>query len=428
MGQFDYIHAEDVAEALFRLAEVQATGVVNVGSGQATRVGQVAQWIHELTGVPLEVTQEKGSTRVEHSQADLTLLERWTHWRPERGLREGIAQTLEAIPGSPPAPSQAPRILLTSIGRKIPMIHQLKADAHRFHPQAVVVGCDCDPQPLARGAVDVFLQVPPMEQWPAEAMLDWCRQEQITHILPSREGDLLALAPWRERFGAEGIHLMISPETTIQKVTDKALFAAFALEHGLPVIPTYVRETLPEVPMGLRDRSWLIKPRQGAGGRGHRQFDTYHDLPRGEETKELVFQPVICGKEWTVDLYVDRTGTLQGCVSRQRQRIEEGEAKETVVRPHERLHELAKRLVAVFPFYGAALFQCIEDEEGHFWLLECNARFGGASTASVHAGLDSFFWFLSETQGRNLQSFYRPEPTLRLTQKRIPWDEVTYDS
>ena len=29
-------------------------------------------------------------------------------------------------------------------------------------------------------------------------------------------------------------------------------------------------------------------------------------------------------------------------------------------------------------------------------IIECNARFGGASTASIPAGLDVFYWIISE--------------------------------
>jgi carbamoyl-phosphate synthase large subunit len=35
-------------------------------------------------------------------------------------------------------------------------------------------------------------------------------------------------------------------------------------------------------------------------------------------------------------------------------------------------------------------------------LLECNCRFGGASTLSIAAGLDSFYWFLRECLNEDL--------------------------
>jgi carbamoyl-phosphate synthase large subunit len=60
---------------------------------------------------------------------------------------------------------------------------------------------------------------------------------------------------------------------------------------------------------------------------------------------------------------------------------------------------------------GHALFQLIEDEEGSLNILECNCRFGGASSLSVAAGLDSFYWFFRECLGDDLSGVpYLPSP------------------
>lgn len=49
--------------------------------------------------------------------------------------------------------------------------------------------------------------------------------------------------------------------------------------------------------------------------------------------------------------------------------------------------------------YGHVMFQFIKDYSGDIHIIECNARFGGASTLSLAMGLDSFYWFIQESRG-----------------------------
>jgi carbamoyl-phosphate synthase large subunit len=56
-------------------------------------------------------------------------------------------------------------------------------------------------------------------------------------------------------------------------------------------------------------------------------------------------------------------------------------------------------------------------------LVECNPRFGGASSLSVEAGLDSFRWFLLEAGGHSLEltPFRRASRDLRLVRFAADW-------
>jgi carbamoyl-phosphate synthase large subunit len=71
--------------------------------------------------------------------------------------------------------------------------------------------------------------------------------------------------------------------------------------------------------------------------------------------------------------------------------------------------------------------QLIVDTDGRLHVVECNARFGGASTASIKVGVDSLRWSLLESCGADmtLHPFHRAATEVR--QIRVPADVHVYD-
>jgi carbamoyl-phosphate synthase large subunit len=92
-GMFDYIYAGETAQGLVRLAESEAEGVVNLGTGRARRVDDVVEVLRRHFPQMRARTAES-DIPFEASEADLTLLERATGWRPQRGLEEAIPEII----------------------------------------------------------------------------------------------------------------------------------------------------------------------------------------------------------------------------------------------------------------------------------------------------------------------------------------------
>ena len=89
-NMFDYIYAEDVAEALIKLAEkVENNEIVNVGGGVANRISEVIDTIkREIPGTKIRETGANGF--LEASCADISKLLRLIEWKPRITLKEGI--------------------------------------------------------------------------------------------------------------------------------------------------------------------------------------------------------------------------------------------------------------------------------------------------------------------------------------------------
>ena len=76
-----------------------------------------------------------------------------------------------------------------------------------------------------------------------------------------------------------------------------------------------------------------------------------------------------------------------------------GESQVTTTFRDESLESLCAEMARGLQLRGHAMFQIIIDETSKPRVIECNCRFGGASTLGVEAGLDSFYWFLLESMG-----------------------------
>ena len=110
--------------------------------------------------------------------------------------------------------------------------------------------------------------------------------------------------------------------------------------------------------------------------------------------QEPIFQPFIEGQEWSVSLYRSFEGRLKGYMARQRNYVVNGESQVTTTVHYPALEHLCQQMADLLKINGHAVFQILEDVQGNFHVIECNPRFGGASTASLAVGLDSFFGIL----------------------------------
>lgn len=94
----DYIHVEDVAEALFAISSILMTvpcDVFNIGSGREYSVGELVELCAEIIAEPVEIVSDPVRRRKSDrpSQlADVTKLQEASNWRPTRTLKQALAE------------------------------------------------------------------------------------------------------------------------------------------------------------------------------------------------------------------------------------------------------------------------------------------------------------------------------------------------
>jgi nucleoside-diphosphate-sugar epimerase len=93
-NRFDFIYARDVATGLYHLLDYEvSSGVVNLGSGISTSVGDIITAISST----LAVNQKDmgGIEPFEASTADITKLRKLTGWSPDTSIQAGIQHIIE---------------------------------------------------------------------------------------------------------------------------------------------------------------------------------------------------------------------------------------------------------------------------------------------------------------------------------------------
>jgi carbamoyl-phosphate synthase large subunit len=427
-GMFDYIYAADSAEGLIRLAYApDVPSIINLGTGQAHRVQDVVDIL--ASHFPLmQTVKVANDIAFEASQADMTRFKEYINWLPEydleRAIPEMIAFEREQLNlTAEPLRSTPLKILITSASKKVPLIHAARTAAQRIDQKAQVVSGDLSPDVLAAHATDEYWLMPPTSDSDLEAIIQGLLSRRINTVLPTRDGELKFWARHAEDLAKVGIAVIVSPCASIDRCIDKLAFAQVGSDQGLPIIPA--SETIDT----LNSKSYVVKERFGAGSRSvGLDLNSEQALAHAETLKNPIFQPYIKGREFSVDAWVSRSHKVKGLVLRWRDTVVGGESLVTTTFSNTSLEANCKEVIEALMLRGPVVLQSLLDENGMIHVIECNPRFGGASTAGIAAGVDSLFWSLLEACGMNVEDYPFLPINGKVRQVRVPSDMYFYDS
>lgn len=294
------------------------------------------------------------------------------------------------------------------------MIKTVRRAMFRLGGSSQLYGMDAAADSIGRYFVDHFWHCPPLSVMRPENFVDYCLRHNISIVFPSRDGELIYFSENRELFAQQGIYVMIPEPSAVKSCLDKLQFYHL-LHDRFPVVPT---SEVAEDWDGL----FVVKQRFGAGsaeiGIG---LDRSAAILHSNRISNPIFQPYIVGSEYSIDVYIDQNGKSIGAIVRQRNKVIQGESQVTTSCRYPVLEKLSINMAEVLQLRGHAIFQILVDQQDKPHILECNCRFGGASTLSVEMGLDTFYWFIKESHGESI-SFVRPDTERMLI--RYPEDLI----
>jgi len=302
------------------------------------------------------------------------------------------------------------RVLVTSISRKVPLLKAVKNAFHFFGNNSLIFGADRDNCCIGQYFVDEFWHMPKLEDLNQSAVLEYCKNHAINVIIPTRDAELQFWSENEHFFLEHEIHLMVSSKHSIKNCLDKQYFFELLDQHHIKT---------PKTSSDIADiasETFVVKTRVGAGSIGIGLNLTKElAISHAKNLKNPIFQPFIKGDEYTVDLYIDKRSNIHGICPRKRILVVNGESQITETVQNKQLEDLCRDAAKLLELRGHVLFQVIQEKESKsYQIIECNARFGGASTLSVAAGLDSFSWFFHEALNETLPEFKRIPETIRL--------------
>lgn len=310
-------------------------------------------------------------------------------------------------------------LLITSLSNKVAFIESVRNSLKRQNLNIEISGSDSNKNALAQYFVDHFWHMPLLLSLPIEHLIDYCLANNIAFILPTRDGELDYFGRYHELFKSHDIFVMVSGLHSLQKVQDKLKFYLEWSKVGFPVIMT--SDNINKI----LSSAYVVKECHGSGSRNIAiNVSRSEAIEHAKTLESPLFQPFIQGEEYSIDVYVDKKGKSKGAIARKRELVVNGESQITTTVDYPLLENMCMEMAERLELYGHVMFQIIVDEEGNPYIVECNPRFGGASTLSVAAGLDSFYWFILESMGEELDRYPFVRSEKELTLIRYPKDLI----
>lgn len=306
--------------------------------------------------------------------------------------------------------SRSIHVLITSLSKKVPLIKAARNALQYFDKNSSIIGADQDANCIGKYFVDGFWHMPPIDTLTKERILDYCKKKNMNAVIPTRDKELEIWSAYQSYFLDHGIHVMVSPLGGIKSCLDKKMFYDQLQSHQISTPKT--SQNIDEI----HAKTFVVKEIQGSGSKGIGLKLSYEEAKHFAKTSiQPIFQAFIEGEEYSVDLYIDQENSVKGVIARKRLLVIDGESQITETTRAEKLEQLCKKTALLLGLKGHIIFQVILDKvTGQYEIIECNPRFGGASTLSVAAGLDSFRWFFHETLNEALPEFKRTETEIKL--------------
>lgn len=256
---------------------------------------------------------------------------------------------------------------------------------------ATLVAADIDPVAVGLYLVPADRRVL-LPRGDDPSFLEALLQAAITHgadlVVPTVDTELRQVSAARAEFAAHGIDLLVESVETLDLCLDKAVLVR-RCEGEVRVPRTVVFDADATVEeLAAIGAPFIVKPRQGAGGRGVALLDDLTALAGIPKDGSFIAQELLPGEEFSIDVLARPDGHIVAAVPRRRDKVDSGiaVAGRTVADPE--LETFGRRVAELIGATGVVNVQAKLDRDGHPGLLEVNARFPGTMSLTQAAGVD----------------------------------------
>lgn len=279
-------------------------------------------------------------------------------------------------------------ILILSAGRRVELIKRFIKAKEMLKIKGNIIAVDISNTAPAIYFADKYYLIPRIDSDEyISSIIDVCKKEDITLIIPTIDTELLKLAENRYKIEKETTaKILLSKDEVVQICRNKKNTQKFFEENGFGV-PKLLSDE--DIKNGNYDFPLFIKPLDGSSS-----INTFKVINKQEldffinYIKNPMVQEFMVGEEYSVDVFCDFEANPITIVPRKRIATRSGEiAKGQVLRDREIIDDV-KRVLDILKPIGHITIQCMKTKKGIEY-IEINPRFGGGAPMSIDAGANS---------------------------------------
>lgn len=215
-------------------------------------------------------------------------------------------------------------------------------------------------------------------------MLTLCVEHGIQAVVPTVDAELLPLSRARHMFRAADIRLLIADEATLLTTLDKwELIQACAFDVPIPKTRLCTERLRWDEPFPC-----VVKPRVGSGSRGVYVIAEPSALASVPKNGKNLIQEFLPGEEYSVDLYIGKSGAIHAAVPRLRLKVDAGVVLTSRTIFEEDVILQACMVAQLLNLRGAANILFRRDHRRVPKLLEVHPRFASAMSLTVQSGVN----------------------------------------
>jgi len=229
------------------------------------------------------------------------------------------------------------------------------------------------------------------------------KDNDVTHVIPTREEELIFWSKFNKKFAGSGIKVIVSDEKPIKDAQNKFILYKKLYENGYNAIPTY--KSL----KNLNIKDYVVKEAvSNSPNKTIYSKDKSFSNSLVNKYKSPIFQPRIKGVEISIDAYCSFNSENIYLICRERRYLKDGESFLTKTFRSKTIESEAVKILKLLDLKGPVMLQGIIDKNNKIFWMECNPRFGGASNAGITMGLNVWRWSIRELENdKYIPSFRR---------------------
>lgn len=292
-------------------------------------------------------------------------------------------------------------VLLSSAGRRYALLQIFRRTLADLGFAGEVMAADMSRLSAAFQAADRSFLVPRCTS--AEfvpAVLELCRTNEISLVVPTIDTELPVYAAQRDTFARVGTTVAVSSPEAVAIGADKGRTHAWLTGNGFPTVRQAAVQDILAAP-GSWNYPFVVKPAGGSSSIGFAIVRDRTQLEAATGGGAFVAQTIAPGVEHTVDVLADRSGRCRCAVPRRRFEVRAGEVSKGMTVRSPALEGLAARICDALPgAYGCLNIQIFQDEStGEMNVIEINPRFGGGFPLAWEAGARFPRWLIEDVLG-----------------------------